>query len=108
VVAVDDARGAATLLDVGEVLDAFSAADLYDAVQAALQQGCREVELRLDRVHRIEPGSVWVLLRVHRAVRGAGGRLVLGPPSPALAVSLQRRGLHRVLPVPLQRSGEDG
>ena len=79
------------LVDVVGELDVSNAHDLRHAVAAIELDGRRRVELDLSGLTFCDAGGITALLRAHRAVARAGGRLVIrglsGEPRAVLQVT---------------------
>ena len=74
-------------------------------VQSLIEDGMRELQLDLSRVHFLGSTGVSALLRARRVLTGRGGSLQVGPTSTEARESLEQLGLAQLLLGPERRAG---
>jgi anti-anti-sigma factor len=84
-------------LAVSGRLDVHQAADVRDALHAAIAAGTGDLVVDVSDVELVDVTGLGVLIGAHQRASRAGRRLVLCDAGPRLSRMLRATGLHRVL-----------
>ncbi|MEZ5976105.1 MAG: STAS domain-containing protein [Planctomycetota bacterium] len=91
--------GSITILHLRGEFDTFYCSMLEKEVAGALERGAEHLVLNLRLVKYINSTALGSILKVSKAVKQAGGRLVISSPSTFCKEILGKVGLDRVVPV---------
>jgi anti-anti-sigma factor len=84
-------------LAVSGSLDALHAADVRDALHAAIDAGSGDLVVDVSGVELVDATGLGVLVGAHRRASQAGRRVVLRDAGPRLTRILRLTRLHRIL-----------